>query len=157
MRCKPSVPLGRRIWIIGFFCWSTETQAITQLFDILLQVVLDATVCFLLTPRNIWWLWSMFLSVAPFKEQTLIFWRCNPQETLCCIARPAARYKRLYVFHVMDPSGTMKYVAYWMQEELSVCINVCLCVCFLENRWIFLKCAFLVIASKCMHSVVFTI
>lgn len=46
MRCKPSVPLGRVIWIIGSCCWSTETQAIAQLFDILLQVVFGATVCF---------------------------------------------------------------------------------------------------------------
>lgn len=32
--------------------WSAETQAITQLFDILLEVVLDATVCFFTHPEE---------------------------------------------------------------------------------------------------------
>lgn len=66
-----------------------QTQAITQPFDILLEDVLDATVCFIVILKNMWWLWSTFLSpVTPFKQKTLIFLVLQPLENLS-VALPA--------------------------------------------------------------------
>lgn len=91
---------------------------------------------------------NVLLSMKPFKEQTLIFWCCNFPGVFMLNCLPAACYKRLYVFQVTDPYGIMKYIAYWMQEELPMSMCACLYiqmifhVCF--RIWMHLN------ASKCI-------
>lgn len=119
MRCKPSFPLGRKIWIIRSCCWSTETETITLQFDILLFLML----LYVFYSKNMEWLWFFppFLSVTPFKEQTYFFSAvATPGELLCYIASPAAFYKKLYMFQVMDPSGIMKHIAHCLY---TMCIH----------------------------------
>lgn len=129
MRCKPSVPLGRVIWIIGSCCWSTETQAIAQLFDILLQVVFGATVCFFFfySPWRIYdgydqcfYLWH-FLRSSP-----LIFWCCNLPRALVLHCQPCSVLQEIACV-----SG---YGSQW-HNEIHFLVNarwvdsVCVCVC----------------------------
>lgn len=48
----------------------------------------------------------------------------NAQESLCCTGSPAACYKRLYVFQVIDPSGIMKYIAFWNARGAAYAVRV---------------------------------
>lgn len=91
---------------------------------------------YVMTVINVFYLWH------PLRSRLLFSGVAALREPLCCIASPAACYKRLYVFQVMDPSGIMKWIAYWMQEELPVC--VCMCVCI---QAIF----FIIYCTKFMH------
>lgn len=68
----------------------------------------------------------MFLIYDTFYEADPYFLALQPPgESLCKCCQPAARYMRLSVFQLMDPSGVMKSISYISSEFL----NSFLCVC----------------------------